>query len=199
MDRYEYIVVYDDDLLYAGKNAKHFRVNVQNLGYKLKGVSPPTYHLGAKFKRAKYPELCTTCGPVRYIQKTLDQHECMFEEKVKNSRKIHALLKPGNHPELDTSELYYDEEHAKYMLLIGSLQWEFLLGHMDIGTATMAMSRFQVQPRKGHLARVNRINSYLKHFKNGSIKFNIELPDYSYFDKKWTQQEWSSFYGVGVG
>ena len=153
------------------------------MGYKLKGASPPDYHLGATFERVNDPEPCMTWGPVRYIHKILEQYERMFGEKVKNSRKIHAPLEPGDHPELDVSEIYGDEDRAEYMSMIGCLQWEFLLGRMDIGTATMAMSRFRVQPRQGHFARLKRIYSYLKHFKNSSIKFNTEIPDYEHFDK----------------
>ena len=96
---------------------------------------------------------------------------------MRNSRKIHAPLEPSDHPEVNTSELCDNEERAKHVLFIGSLQWVFLLVHVDKGTATMTMSRFQVEPRKGHLARVKRIYSYLKYFKNSSIRFNIELPD----------------------
>ena len=107
----------------------------------------------------------------------------MFGEKVKNSRKIHAPLEPGDHPELDVSEFCDDEDCAKYMSMIGCLQWVFFLGRMDIGTATMTMSRFRVKPCQGHLARLKRIYSYLKHFKNSSIKFNTEILDYTHFDK----------------
>ena len=70
---------------------------------------------------------------------------------------------------------------------------------MDIGTATMTMSRFRIQPRIGHLERVKRIYSYLKHFKNSSIKFNTDIPNYEHFDKKWTDPEWGEFYGDGAG
>ena len=66
----------------------------------------------------------------------------MFREKVKNSRKIHAPLDPGDHHELDVSEICDDEDCAKYMPMIGCLQWAFSLGHINIGAATMTMSRF---------------------------------------------------------
>ena len=197
-DHYEYGVVYVDDLLYTGKDAKQSWKDVRSMGYKLKGVGPPNYHLGATFEKVKDPEPCMTWGPVRYIQKILEQYERLFGDKVKNSRKIHAPLEPGDHPELDVSELCSDEERAKYMSMIGCLQWAFSLGRMDIGTATMTMSRFRVQPRVGHLARLKRIYSYLKHFKNTSIKFNTEIPDYEHFDKKWVDPEWGEFYGDGA-
>ena len=188
-----------DDLLCAGKDAEQFWNEVKSKGYKLKGVGPPTYHLGATFQRTKEPESMMTWGAVRYIQKILEQYERIFGEPVKNSRKIHAALEPGDHPELDTSTLCSEEEKSKYMSLVGCLQWAFTLGRIDIGTAVMTMSRFRVNPRVGHLERVKRIFSYLKHFKNTSIKFNTEIPDYSYFDEQWTKPDWGVFYGDGEG
>ena len=198
-DHYEYVVVYVDDLLYAGKNAKQYWKDVLAMGYKLKGVGTPTYHLGATFERVKDPEPMMTWGPVRYVQKILDQYEKIFGEQVKNSRKIHAPLEPGDHPELDTSDLCNEDEKAKYMSMVGSLQWALSLGRIDIGAAVMTMSRFRVSPRKGHLDRLKRIYSYLHHFKNSSIKFNVEIPDYTHFDNQWSKPDWVKFYGDGAG
>ena len=45
-DHYEYVAVQVDDLLYAGKAASKFWENVRAMCYKLKGVGPPSYHLG---------------------------------------------------------------------------------------------------------------------------------------------------------
>ena len=59
-DYYEYKVVYVDDLLYADKDGKAFWGEVLSLGYKLKGVGPPYYHLGASFIRTKDPEAMMT-------------------------------------------------------------------------------------------------------------------------------------------
>ena len=138
-----------------------------------------------------------TWGPVRYIQKILEQYERIFGEPVKNSRRIHAPLEPGDHPELDVSELCNDSDKAKYMSLVGCLQWAFSLGRIDIGVAVMTMSRFRVNPRVGHLERVKRIFSYLNHYKNTSIKFNTEIPDYSYFNQQWSDPVWGALYGDG--
>ena len=90
-----------------------------------------------------------------------------------------------------------DDEKAKYMLLIGSLQRALSLGRMDIGVGAMTISRFRVSLRKGHLDRVKRIYSYLKHFKNTSIKFNVEETTYSYFDKQWSDPQWGELYSDG--
>jgi len=63
----------------------------------------------------------------------------------------------------------------------------------------MTMSRFRVNPRKGHLARLKRNYSYLQHFKKSSIMFNVEMPDYHHYDKQWSQPAWTNFYGNGNG
>ena len=198
-DHYEYVVVYVDDLLYAGKDPKRYWEDVLAMGYKLKGVGVPTYHLGATFERVNGPEKMMTWGAVRYIQKILDQYEKIFGEKVKNGRRIHAPLEPGDHPELDTTELCDDDDKAKYMSMVGSLQWAVTLGRIDIAAAVMTMSRFRVNPRKGHLERLKRIYSYLQHFKKSSIKFNVEIPDYHHYDKQWSHPVWTDFYGNGEG
>ena len=122
-DHYEYVVVYVDDLLYAGKDPKQYWNDVLAMGYKLKGVGVPTYHLGATFERVNGPEKMMTWEAVHYIQKILDQYQKIFGEKVKNGRRIHAPLEPGDHLELDTTELCDDDERAKYMSMVGSLQW----------------------------------------------------------------------------
>jgi len=49
-DHYEYVVVYVDDLVYAGDDAKQYWKDVLAMGYKLRGVGIPTYHLGATFE-----------------------------------------------------------------------------------------------------------------------------------------------------
>ena len=63
----------------------------------------------------------------------------------------------------------------------------------------MTMSRFQVSPRVSHIERVKRIFSYLNHYKNASIKFNTEIPDYSYFDQQWSVPEWGALYSNDDG
>ena len=55
-DHCEQVVIYVDNLLYARKDASGFWGEVKSMGYKLKGVGPPTYHLGATFERTVEPE-----------------------------------------------------------------------------------------------------------------------------------------------
>ena len=80
-------------------------------------------------------------------------------------------MDPNDHPELDTSEILTDEQKNIYWSLIGMLQWAVTLGRIDINVHVMTMSRFRMEPRIGHLKRVERIFSYLKYYKSTSIKF----------------------------
>ena len=41
----------------------------------------------------------------------------------------------GDHPEEDSSEILGDEDHKKYMMLIGMLNWIVCLGRMDVAFA----------------------------------------------------------------
>jgi len=82
----------------------------------------------------------------------------------------------GDHPEEDSSEILGDEDHKKYMMLIGMLNWIVCLGRMDVAFSVTSLSRFSACPRKGHLSRVLRIFGYLKKYKNRRIVINSDDP-----------------------
>ena len=109
------------------------------------------------------------------------------------SRHISTPLEPGDHPELDISELLEAKDIRLYQSLIGMLQWAVTIGRFDIHCAVMTMSRFRTIPRKVHLDRVKRIFCYLKNYKDASITFNVEVPEHSQF--KIEQPEWKYIYG----
>ena len=82
----------------------------------------------------------------------------------------------GDHPEEDSSEILGDEDHKKYMMLIGMLNWIVCLGRMDVAFAVTSLSRFSACPRKGHLSRLLRIFGFLKKYKNRRIVINSDDP-----------------------
>ena len=55
-------------------------------------------------------------------------------------------LEAGDHPELDQSDFYNEEEIKQYQTLIGQLQWLISLGRFDIVVHTMSLSRYRAQP-----------------------------------------------------
>ena len=72
-DHYEYLCVYVDDYLYAGKDPDGFHESLRTLNFKLKGCGEPKYHLGGDFGRVKYSDGKTylTWGARTYITKRM--------------------------------------------------------------------------------------------------------------------------------
>ena len=178
-DHYEYLATWVDDLLYIGHNPNCFYKLITDLGFKLKGVQYPTYHLGGDFKRVNEPEPMLTWGSHTFVKKMLLKYEKMFGEPVPK-QEVHAPLEPGDHPELDESPLCNDAQILQYQSMIGDFQWAVSLGRMDIYCATVTLSQFRSAPRIGHLNRAKRIYKFLRNYKKTSIKFRTEMPDYSH-------------------
>ena len=55
-------------------------------------------------------------------------------------------LEAGDHPELDQSDFYNEEEIKQYQTFIGQLQWLISLGRFDKVVHTMSLSRYRAQP-----------------------------------------------------
>ena len=49
---------------------------------------------------------------------------------------------------------------AKYLTMVGQLQWLVTLGRFDIHAQVATMSRLRAAPRQGHTDRLKRIYSY---------------------------------------
>ena len=99
-----------------------------------------------------------------------------------------------DHPELDDSEELGDEDTTKYQSMIGVLQWLISLGHFDIASAVMTMTRFRANPRVGHLERLKHIYGYIRKLPNGCIHVRTATYDYSDIPKQ--EYDWEqSVYG----
>ena len=115
----------------------------------------------------------------------------MFKEKPRKSR---PPLEGGDHPELDTSELWNDHQTKQFQTLNGQLQWLISLGRFDIAVHVMSLSRFRAQPKKGHLDRAKRIVGYLLFLPDGAIRFRTGEPDFSSLKDQeydWTRSVYS--------
>ena len=69
---------------------------------------------------------------------------------------------------------------AKYLTMVGQLQWLVTLGRFDIHAQVATMSRFRAAPRQGHMDRLKRIYSYAIRTKDYAIRFRNDQPDYSF-------------------
>ena len=78
---------------------------------------------------------------------------------------------------------------AKYLTMVGQLQWLDTLAIFYIHAQVATMSRFRAAPRQGHMDRLKRIYSYAIRTKEYAIRFRTEQPDYSFLpdqDFDWT-------------
>jgi hypothetical protein len=120
-DHWSYLCVWVDDLLYAGKDAAGFYDSLKKLGFKLKGVGTPTYHLGGDFVRVNEPESILTWGAFTYVKRMMANYQQIFKEPVPK-HEVHAPLEPGDHPESDDSPLLDEAGIKIYWQMIGELQ-----------------------------------------------------------------------------
>ena len=91
----------------------------------------------------------------------------MFGEKPKQT--VLLPLEPGDHPELDASELLDDDGTQQFQSLIGSLQQILSLGRFDTACAVMSLSSFCVVPRRGHLEWLKRVCGHLMKIQHFGI------------------------------
>ena len=136
-DLLEYIVVYVDDISVAMKATKRFFDELQgpNVGFTMKGVGKPNYHVGADFF---YDDNGTLCfGSQTYAKWLCSTFETLFGEQPKP---YFALLDHDDHPKLDDSPLCGPDDTAKYQSLIGACQWMVSLCRLDIAHTLMSLS-----------------------------------------------------------
>ena len=78
---------------------------------------------------------------------------------------------------------------AKYLTMVGQLQWLVTLGRFDIHAQVATMSRFRAAPRQGHMDGLKMIYTYSTRTKDYAIRFRSDQPDYSLLpdqDFDWT-------------
>ena len=183
---YEYIAVYVDDLCIAAESPSAIiQIFKSKHHSKEKGDGKLTYHLGADY--FEDPEGTFVSQPKKYIDKLADTYKRLFNEDPPKGYK--TPLDKNDHPELDTSEILEGDMAAKYLAMVGQLQWLVTLGRFDIHAQVATMSRFRAAPRQGHMDRLKRIYSYAIRTKDYAIRFRNDQPDYSFLpdqDFDWT-------------
>ena len=144
-----------------------------------------TYHLGAD--NFEDPNGTFVSQPKKYIDKLADTCRRRFNEDPPKG--YQTPLDKNDHPELDTSEILEGDMAAKYLKMVGQLQWLVTLGRFYIHAQVATMSRVRAAPRQGHLDRLKRIHSYAIGPKDYAIRFRTDKPDYTFLpdqDFDWT-------------
>ena len=141
-DVYKYIALYVDDLGITARDPVLIVTSLKvKYKFKIKGDGPIDYHLGMQFYRDPDGTLCQ--GTKKYIDKIMQCYERHFNGLPKE---FSSPLEKNDHPEIDDSCLLDHDDIKLYQSLIGELQWAVTIGHFNIFTAVMTMSRFRVAP-----------------------------------------------------
>ena len=110
-DKYECIAIYVDDLLIASEEPDKIIQDLKDkFMLKIKGDGPLGCHLGCDYNLDKDGTL--VAQPIRYINKMLESYKKMFPNECFINTK--SPLEKNDHPELDSSELYNEEQITKY-------------------------------------------------------------------------------------
>ena len=105
----------------------------------------------------------------------------------------------NDHSGLDTSEILEGDIAAKYLTMMGKLQWLVTLGRFDLHAQVATMSRFSTATRQGLMDRLKRIYSYA--FRTGDyvIRLRTDEPDYSFLldqDFDWTYSAYGDVHKI---
>jgi hypothetical protein len=102
-------------------------------------------------------------------------------------------MEPKYHPELDTSPHLSDDMHARYRMMVGSLNWLVTLGRWDVHYAAQTLARYSQAPREGHMEAMERVYGYLKHYAKRQNVYDTRVPDH-HDDKVVRYDGWSELY-----
>ena len=78
---------------------------------------------------------------------------------------------------------------AKYLTMVGQLQWLVTLGRFDFHAQVATMSRFRAAPKPGHMDRLRIIYSYVIRTRDYGIRFRTDESNYTFLpdqDFDWT-------------
>jgi hypothetical protein len=170
--RYEYICTHVDDFMIVAKHPASIMKDLQDI-YTINddSISEPDYYLGNDYKKDRKGRWCIGCK--KYLKEALLRVEQMYSTSLK---KFSIPMTSGDHPELDDTPLLDDDEHKKYQMLIGMLNWIVTIGRLDVCHATSSLSRFTACPREGHLERAKQVFGYLKKRPNRRIVVDSRDP-----------------------
>jgi hypothetical protein len=174
---YEYICTHSDDFMIASRHPQKIMDDIKET-YNVKSKGPPEYYLGNDYTQDTKGRWCFGCK--KYLKEAIARIESMFGVLPKSS----VPMVSGDHPETDDSEILNDDDHQKFQMLIGIMNWVVTIGRLDVAFATMSLSRFSACPRRGHLQRALKVFGYLKKRPNRRICVDSREPILQGFEKE---------------
>ena len=96
-----------------------------------------------------------TWGSTTFVKKVLTKFEVMFGKPFPK-REVHSPLDPGDHPELEFTQLCDEIETPQYQSMIKDMEWVVSMGRIHIYCVMMKPGGFRADPRRGHLEHVKQ-------------------------------------------
>ena len=196
---YEFICAFVDDLLIASKRNEDVHDDVKRL-FTVKGGEFPSYYLGADLERVENPNTgkeILTMSCKTYLKNVIPRIEKKMQEVTGDAKlsrtKILSPMHDSYQPENETEMELDSDGKSWFGSLIGMGNWTVQLCRIDVAFATNLLASFRNNPSKSHLKAMGRVFGYLKSHSAASIKFNVDVPDFSKCE--FIEGDWKKEYG----
>ena len=198
---YEYVLLYVDDCLVIGENAKEQIYQIDKyFPMKPSSIGSPSIYLGAKIGIMQLNDGTKSYyfNMSQYIKEAIKNVELYLKGKNLALLKHTTIPITSNYtPEVDASPELDDNDAAYYQSLIGILRWMVEMGRIDIITEVSMLSSFVAMPRQGHLSQVLHIFAYLKSHGNARLVLDPSYPEINDEDFE-KNGDWTAYYGDEV-
>ena len=158
-----YISTYVDDFMIISTNPEKYMKQFTDQFVVRHIEMDPTEYLGTQWSKTGSGQHFINME--KYIKESIR----VLEKKHGTIREEKTPMISGSHPELDDSKLLDDNDKRKYQSCMGILTWINTSLRFDISYAVSSLSRFQTNPREGHMNAVMRIYGFLKKYPKRGI------------------------------
>lgn len=179
-DGYDYICTHVDDFKVVARDPGLWVDRIAG-AFLVKEHGPRSYYLGNDYTYHDGEDMWTY-GCKTYAKEAIDRVERLYGCLAKESTPLPVM---DCHPEMDESSLLPLDDHRKFQMLLGMLQWLVTIGRPDLCTVVSSLNRFGACPRQYHLELAVRCFGYIKttpHYQiaidSRPLQFSRPAPDY---------------------
>jgi len=156
-DGFDYICTHVDDFKVVAKEPMQWIDRIAG-AFLIKEHGPRLYYLGNDYTYHDGQDVWTY-GCQTYSKEAVSRVERMFGCLPKEKT---PLPTTDCHPEMDESPLLGLDDHRKFQMLLGMLQWLVTIGRPDLCNVVSSLSRFGACPRETHLDLAIRVFGFIK-------------------------------------
>ena len=161
---YDYICTHVDDFKIVAKDPERWMTHIEQT-FLVKESGVRDYYLGNNYKYHEGQDLWSY-GCDSYVAEAIKKVEaefwCLRQTKT-------PMPTSDCHPELDNTPLLSLDDHRRFQMLLGMLQWMVTIGRPDLCHGVAMLNRFGACPREYHLELALGMFEYLKKFPTRQI------------------------------